>query len=309
MNTHQMPNLFLAGVEKAGTSFLYDLLAQHSQIFAPSVKEPRIFLEGIWNDKGDMSWGEYRELFREAEGEQYLLDGSPLYFYYEEAMRRIYEETDGEGKMIVVLRDPIGRAYSHYQMMLTLGSVPRMSFSDLFARSTNESHPDFESTAPFRHLFSRSLYHDSLAAAYSIFSREQVLCLVFEELKSDWVKGCDQIFEFLGLDAELVDLDSSRRNTGYGVKGNVGRSLVSMALKCGRPLKQMIPVGVYDRMKTGVMRSGELLSKLETTPELDDWERLEEIKGYYAEDVAKLSEAMSVSLDWLQQEKKEAVSN
>tara|TARA_R110002096_G_scaffold164099_1_gene331767 strand:- start:1329 stop:2264 length:936 start_codon:yes stop_codon:yes gene_type:complete len=302
MKHHRMPNLYLSGVEKAGTSFLYDLIAQHSQIFAPKVKEPRVFLEGIWNDKGDMSWGEYEELYRAVEGERYILDGSPLYFYYEEAMRRISEEANGEATMIVVLRDPISRAYSHYQMMLTLGSVPRLSFSELFSRSTNEDHEEFESTAPYRHLFSRSLYHKSLEAAYSIFSQEQVLCLVFEELKQDWVTGCRQIFEFLGLENESVDLNSSRRNTGYGVKGSVGRSLVSMALKCGRPLKQIIPVGVYDRMKTSVMRSGELLSKLEPTPELDDWELLEEMKSYYADDVDNLAEILGGRPAWLLQE-------
>ncbi len=301
MATGKIPNLFISGVEKAGTSFLYDLLAQHSDIFAPSIKEPRAFLEGIWNDQEDMEWSEYTSLFKDANEETYLLDGSPLYFYYEKAMQRISRETDGKAKMVVVFRDPIDRAYSHYQMMLTLGSVPRQSFSELFTYCTDRGHSKHESTSPYRHLFTRSLYHNSLKAAYSIFSEEQVLCLVFEELKQDWSKGCERIFDFLDLDAQLVDLSRSRRNTGYGVKGVVGRSLVSIALKCGRPLKQMVPVDMYDRMKNGVMRSGELLSKFEPTPEHDDWSRLEEIKEFYAGDVEKLSSLLGSRPAWLLQ--------
>lgn len=301
MRAHSIPNLYIAGVEKAGTSFLYDLLAQHPQIFAPDEKEPRSFLEGVSNDRVKVDWSEYLDLFHEQDEFRYRIDGSPFYFYYDEAMRRISAETDGNAKILVVLRDPIGRAYSHYQMMFSNGGVPRLSFSELFSRSTDKSHSFYETAESYRHVFTRSLYHKRLETAYKTFSKEQVLCLVFEDLKTDWNKGCDRIFDFLELEKCAVDLSLSRRNAGYGVKGFFGRSLVSWAQSCGRSWKPVIPINMYDRMKNGVMRSGELLSKIEPTPELGDWDRLDEMKSYYADDVEKLSAVLGMRPNWLEQ--------
>lgn len=133
-----MPNLFVIGAMKAGTTALFSILSQHPEIYTPSIKEPNHFCSDLWEASkhisvcSDMYLHEssvkgkhnalvmldshYRRLYEGVSGRhRYVVDSSPLYLRSLAAAKRIYEH-NSRAKLICLVRDPIDRAISHYQM-------------------------------------------------------------------------------------------------------------------------------------------------------------------------------------------------
>src|SRR5215471_17472744 len=119
------PNFFLAGAPKAGTTSLYHYLAQHPQIFMSPVKEPCFFASEVrpenfadpsdWQpaDHLPTTWGAYLELFREADHQPAVGEGSVCYLWSASAPANIAARIP-HARIVLVLRDPADRTFSQY---------------------------------------------------------------------------------------------------------------------------------------------------------------------------------------------------
>ncbi|ORJ58776.1 sulfotransferase domain-containing protein [Geothermobacter hydrogeniphilus] len=106
------PNFMCIGAAKSGTTTLYDILRQHDDIYLPSYKEPHFF--DI--DKNYRNGIEYylEEYYSTLQGERAVGDFTPSYLLFSKCAERIYH-TFGEGmKFVIILRNPVDRAYSQY---------------------------------------------------------------------------------------------------------------------------------------------------------------------------------------------------
>lgn len=155
-------NLFLVGAMKAGTTSLSEMLSQHSQVFLSPIKEPHYFVDNLpkhiyepsrffdldtyFNENfpeplhiAKISKQEhYEKLFAIAGSEhQYLADASTGYLHAPEAAEKIYNY-NSNAKIIVLVRDPLKRAFSHYKMNLGMGRT-KNSFSQEM-KSDIETH-------------------------------------------------------------------------------------------------------------------------------------------------------------------------
>lgn len=113
-----LPNFLIVGAARGGTTFLYHHLKQHPDVFMPAFKEPHFFVCEMvrgrlrqWVD----SYEEYLSLFRNGGGRKLRGEASVFYLYYHDvAIREIHRYLGTEVKIIIVLRNPIERAYSAY---------------------------------------------------------------------------------------------------------------------------------------------------------------------------------------------------
>ena len=130
------PDALIIGAPKAGTSALHAALAQHPQIYASPVKEPKYYMgwdapppsyAGPGDPHSNKEWiwrrEDYRALFSGAPGDAVRLESTPFYLYMPGARRRIAEELP-EAKLIVIVRDPIDRAYSNWMHLWVDGLEP-----------------------------------------------------------------------------------------------------------------------------------------------------------------------------------------
>ena len=126
-----LPNFLIIGSAKGGTSSLHYYLRQHPQIFMPDLKEPRFFaLEGgilnFQNPDSAINYNsittlrEYESLFANVTNELGIGEASPLYLYSEKAARRIKHYVP-DAKLMVILRNPVDRAFSCYTHLLREG--------------------------------------------------------------------------------------------------------------------------------------------------------------------------------------------
>ncbi len=194
------PNFFIGGVTKSGTTSLYEYLRQHPQVFMSAVKAPCFFSRMAQKHVHQRitQEQEYLKLFRGAESAKAIGEASADYLWDETAPYRIREKIPN-AKNILILRDPIDRAYSHYLHKVRFGVEGCSSFYD--ALFGEHGH----------YYVAMGLYFSQVKRYFGVFGRDQVLVLMFEDLKRKPIDLLNNIADFLGIDREpfrhiLVDV-------------------------------------------------------------------------------------------------------
>ena len=218
--SHSNPVDFLiVGAAKSGTSTLFDTLGQHPGIFIPERKECRYFScmpgdfvgpEPISANDIIRSFEEYQNLFNTAEPGQLRGDVSPDYlFYYQSAVPKILNELNAQVPIIIVLRNPIDRAYSNY-LQKVRDRLEKMVFEDALDAEAERRAANWAWGWGY---VEGGLYAEPVKAYLDNF--ERVLLLLFEE---DIVTGraTGKILNFLNLEPCREGPDNVQANiSGY----------------------------------------------------------------------------------------------
>lgn len=187
-----LPNFLVIGAEKAGTTWLYEVLRQHPHVFLPDTKELCYFNRLDSNlqvsdyfHRLDRSW--YEEFFSEHRNQPAIGDVSPMYLCDDAAPARIAATLPG-AKLIAILRDPVERAHSHYWMARNKEHLTE-SFAEVIARKDEA-------------VIKRGLYGEQLEVYFSLFSPSQILILIFEEVMADRREALARVCRFIGVDED-----------------------------------------------------------------------------------------------------------
>lgn len=190
------PNFFVVGAPKAGTTFLFELLKGHPDVFVPRVKEPHFF-----STYPAITFDEYRGLYARAQGFPIIADFSPFYLSDPSAHQRI-REVSPDARIIILLRDPVARAHSHYLMYRRTGTEPEASFLKALQRyfespgRGDESCRDWKSS---REYVEAGMYCDQLSRYLEAFGQRQVQVLLLDDLTSRPRETILQVAQHLGI--------------------------------------------------------------------------------------------------------------
>jgi hypothetical protein len=208
-----LPDFIIIGVQKGGTTSLYRYLIEHPSIAPIYVKEPHFF--DIYFHKR-LGW--YRAHFptlaekyaaQLVRGQKFLTgEASPYYLLHPLAAKRV-AETLPHVKLIVLLRNPVDRAYSQYQHQRRQPGVEPLSFEEAIEREAErlageeEKMLQDERYASFNHrhysYLARGTYIEQLPRWMKMFPREQFLILKSEDLFSNPAAIVAQTLEFLNI--------------------------------------------------------------------------------------------------------------
>lgn len=212
MNRDTWPNFFIVGAAKAGTTSLYAYLREHPQVFMSRVKEPHFFSkvnplpEQRHIVTSITSESKYLDLFRDANGLKAIGEASPSYLWTKEAPQRI-RETIPKARIIILLRDPIDRAYSHYLMDVREG-FQRLPFHEAITQDFKKKEKGWGVS----HLYiDLGLYYHQVNRYFAVFPREQVLVLKFDNLTRDSRGLLLKVAQFLGIDTLPINHISVER--------------------------------------------------------------------------------------------------
>jgi hypothetical protein len=207
------PDVVIIGAPKAGTSALHAALAQHPQIYASPVKEPKYYMcwdapppayRGPGDAHSNQEWiwrrADYEALFRGAPEDAVRLESTPFYLYMRGARRRIAEELP-EAKLIVIVRDPIDRAYSNWMHLWVDGLEP---ISDFVEAWHAEDHRVAAGWAPFWHYQRLGRYGEQLADLFELVERKRVFVLRYWQLVSHPDETLNRVARFLGIAEDQV---------------------------------------------------------------------------------------------------------
>lgn len=282
------PNFFIAGAPKAGTSSLHAYLQAVPGIFMSRIKEPNYFSRVIVPDDHPVrpirDKAKYLALFAGATSERVVGEASPTYLADPEAPRLI-RQVAPDSRVLISLRDPVERAFSHYLMMRNNG-MAKASFLDEIRRGLNlQSQRSLVLLRP-----DVGLYHEQVKRHLDTFGAAQVKVILFEEFMADAKGGLGQILEFLGIRHDLGSFNAPAYRRFAEVRGPVVRYLFG-----NRSVARASEVLVSPRLRKWVrdrflVRSA---AKPEMEPEARAW-----LTDYYRDDVRNLAALLGRTLPW-----------
>jgi hypothetical protein len=257
-----MPNFFVIGAAKSGTTSVYHYLAQHPQVFMCPRKEPRFFALGddgklpdlgpgihhLW-EQAVKDLGAYRSLFDGVHGERAIGEATPLYLSSEGAPRRIYEQVP-DAKLIVILRHPVEMSYSAFMMTRRAGFEPIVDYPEAVPLDGDEQTMGWR----WRLYVYQALYGRHLRRYLAYFDRQQISVHLYDDLRVDVLGVLKEMFRFLDVDEGFVPDTSVQHNVGLQPRSSVVEKVITGHGPVIRLLWRTIPGGAQQRLRGALER-------------------------------------------------------
>ncbi len=203
----------VGGTMKGGTSALNAFLDQHPEIRMASGKEAHFFdTDEHFRDGARPDYELYHRQFAPGPNTRLLGDATPIYLYWEPVPARVMAYNP-RMKWVLLLRQPVERAYSHWNMLRQNGHEP-LEFADAVALEPWRRTGLSGQCRVFSYL-DRGFYARQLRRLFRLVPRRQVLVLRSEELRRDHHVTLERIFAFLGVDRGVRIEPAAIHQRGY----------------------------------------------------------------------------------------------
>lgn len=293
------PNFIIAGFPKCGTTSLHHYLSEHPQIFMPSQKELHFFtyeiLSKLKNGPKDgavkktqiQDPKKYLDFYRNVKNEIAVGDASPSYINYPNQFLKIKEYLE-DPKFIIVLRDPINRAYSNY-LHLKREQRETLTFKEAVNRENKRIKDKY---SDFWYYKFNSTYYDKILKAKETF--KEVLIITSEELNENHVATMKKVYKFLDVDCNFITKRKSNRfNKGGYYKKNLFTKIIFQPSKFKNLIKKVIKP--TPSLKILLARVASLFRA--KTEEIDE-ETVLYLTKHFREDVKKLKSLNINTSNW-----------
>ncbi|MBC8047525.1 MAG: sulfotransferase domain-containing protein [Fimbriimonadaceae bacterium] len=223
----KLPTFIVVGANKGGTTSLYHYLKQHPEVYLSPLKEPHYFSKDIdvnlFNHEfaqnklqdiekyvnGDMqheyhaafvrNWEQYKKLYKNVEHQTGIGELSTSYLYSTVAAEEI-KNVLPECKIIICLRNPIDRAYSHYRMNIWTGNNNEFDFYKALQQDFHHK-PKVWGNA---HLYVEiGQYYEQVKRYLDVFGKENVKIIFTEDMKESPQQVIKGLYEFIGVDSNF----------------------------------------------------------------------------------------------------------
>jgi hypothetical protein len=296
----KVPDFFIVGHPKSGTSALYRMLRAHPQVHMPR-KEPAFFVPELRNTRrytGGID--DYLALFATAGPEQLIGEATTLYLFSHGAAARI-AEAQPEAQIIAILREPASFLHSLHLQMLQSNVEDERDLRKAIglegARAEGRSIPR-NSARPQSLAYSEHVrYTEQLRRYHAAFPREQVLVLIYEEFRADNEGTVREVLRFLELD-DAGPVDVVEANPTVGVRSprayQAVRSLYLGRSPGTRALKGAIKAITPQRLRRHAL--GRTHAAQWGAPPPADPELMRELRHRYRAEVEAVSEYLDRDL-------------
>ena len=278
----RLPDFIGVGAPRCGTTWLSSLLSQHPGIYMnPNFKEIHFFDN---NYERGLAW--YSRFFKDQPPDKVCGEFTPSYMHLENGIQRIHQMKP-DAKIIVVLRDPVQRAYSHY--------MQRKSFT----RGLASLESIIEGNS--KQLLDFGEYGRQLKEIYGFFPREQVHVIVFEEMVSAPQACLLGLMSFLGVEPIELDLDQAPKNALTDAHSFLVKRLIRGLQSLGRRY------AIFDQLWFQIFPGRLIINRIrrwnqKALPEFKEnmspaTQRI--LQDYYAEDTKQLEMLLGRTIDWV----------
>lgn len=295
----KLPNFLVVGAAKCGTSSLHKYLDQHPSVFMSKVKEPRFISSQVTpfplNGPGDHkveSWyvkkyDDYVKLFEGAEGYPAVGESSADTLYFYKGTIPVIKQYLGEPKIIIMLRNPVKRAFSSYQHLVR-DLREDLSFEAGLKEEPNRIQNNWEL---IYHYTAASLYYDSVKAFMDNFA--QVKVVLNEDLEKTPKLFLRDVFRFLDVEPDY-DVNTDIR---YNISGKPKSQWIhqfffegNMARRLARPLVRRL-FSPETRVRIAQKIQEKNLTRLTINPETK-----KRLQAYFEDDIRKLEQLLNRDL-------------
>jgi Sulfotransferase family len=315
MNMIKFPDFYITGTVKGGTTSLYNYLYEHPDIYMCPVKEPHFFSTDIdpstfreqYRKMVNVDIDEYirngidsrlvssafvreektyLQLFGNVKPSQIMGESSTSYLISKEAASNIYKRNP-DAKIIIMLRDPVKRAYSHYLMNYRSGSVKGAFQVEL----EKDMHAEPKGWGRTRLYADHGFYYEQVKRYLDIFGADKVKIILNEDLSSDTAAVVQDTYSFLGVNPDFHGEFHERHNSATIPVSSFARFLLRQA-ELIRVASKIIPKPIRNSIYRNMLVTNNI-------PQLDD-ESKKLLVNIYKDDTKKLQDLIGRDLShWL----------
>ena len=221
-----LPDFIIIGAMKSGTTSLYYNICQHQNVFEAAYDEI-----GFFDDNYELGLNWYRSMFptifqkyiSKLKHQKFLTgEDTPFYFWKEDAVNRINKILPNV-KLIIILRNPIDRAYSNYTDRINQGKELN-SFEEVIEREINLIKKNGEKNSKSNQIIdiikepaylAKGIYVNQLELWIKKFPLNQFHILSTEEMANNPNKTLQKVFEFLEIPKENIKTPQKRKKKKY----------------------------------------------------------------------------------------------
>lgn len=280
------PNFFIVGATRCGTSSLYEYLNKTSGIFMSEIKEPAFFSISITRRKPVDDEDEYLKLFQNSKIDQPIGEASTRYFIDPKSPLLIKQKIP-QAKIIILLRDPVERAFSSYLYYLRRENP--QSFHDVMKKSMET---DLSGDYLLCLVIKGGLYYESVKKYIDVFGSDSVKILFYEEFFSDIENNFKDLLRFLEIESKPPEIINKIYNEYKKPKNKTSKLILTIDDIFWKTGFKSIFTFLPDRknLENKHLKSGE-------KPKMSKNEKHELIK-FYANDVKNLQVLLGRDLPW-----------
>lgn len=276
---------------KAGTTSLYYYLKEVPGIYMSPNKEPNYFAaEDIASSSKIVirDKGKYLSLFANADDQVVIGEASTTYLYSGQAPNRIHEVVP-EAKIVIILRDPVERAFSQYLSNVrnkNLG-VHKMSFLEAVKKDYNSKYKGIGTSILY---IERGLYFEQVKRYFDLFGRSQVKVLIFEDYIKNAEERLKEVLEFLNVKADIPTNTNQTYNKFFMPSNPVSHSIIA-SKKLAKAARLLPESGLKTYLRKLLLHSSR------SKPKVPDDARTF-LGSIFADDVNKLEGLLGQILPW-----------
>ena len=292
-----LPTFLIVGVQKAGTTSIYNYLQEHPQVFMSRIKETN-FLEQDWesfppekqNKNGIITLEDYAALFADVTDEIAIGEASPNYlFHYESSAARIKKYVP-DAKLIVVLRNPVERAYSDYLMHIRDAiSTKVMSFSEQIDKRAHKSF-----------IIRKGFYATPVKYYMDRFDKDQIKVYLYDDLVRDPQQFMEEFYVDIGVEPFQPNVSKKVQQAKIPKNQTINNLLQSknpLRAFVANTLKTVVPLETRQKIRDRLINLNSK-SKKEMPLSSEDRQKLIDL---YREDILQLQDLIDRDLSrWLQ---------
>lgn len=250
-----IPNFVLAGAAKSGTTSLVHYLRQHPDVFVSRHKEPHYFLfkddppafRGPGDDSANGTYvtdeSDYSKCFDSVRNESAVGEASVFYLYQPRSIHNALEHNP-DMRIVLILRDPVDRAYSAYSHLVRDGRET-LDFASALDAEPARACDNWEYCW---HYEAVSRYATQLAEVKALVPPSQLCVVLYEDLRRSPDAVVREIYRFLGVDESFSPNTSLRLNASGQPRSQVINRLIHAGEhRWKTPLQRVIPhrLGVW----------------------------------------------------------------
>ncbi len=297
-----LPNFLIVGVQKAGTTSLYNYLREHPQVYMSPVKETEFlsYKPPLDSESASLSATDlltrggrkriltieaYRELFDGVQDEIAIGEASPNYLFLHEQSVPMIKKYVPDAKLIVVLRNPVERAYSDYLMNVRELVGNRKPLAEQVVSSAQSSYT-----------LLKGRYYAGIKHFLEAFAPEQIQILMHSDLTKDSDRFMSQLYDFIGVDSSFKANTQKRQQTAQVPKNqNINKLLRTrnpLRSAAGAVLRAVMPEAQRQKLRSRLIAANS--QGKEGLPLTDEDRRL--LENYYREDILRLQDLIDTDL-------------
>ena len=300
-----LPNTFLIGTQKSGSTSLYDWVSQHPEVCADlGLKDFSFFVKDRYYEKG-LSYLS-NMILDIYDNEKIVLHGSVQYIYYKKGLERL-KNNFPEGKFILILRNPVERLFSSFTSCtkMQIENEKNILVASIDKRNERLSSSDYDIRSQLTYI-DHGLYAKQLELFLSFFNREQLFVCFYEDMRNNPTKLIKDLYSFLNINTNFIPKFDVLNKTGIGLRSlflqkilfrNISLQSSIRRFFINKIVNPFFPLNKRHKLKWRIKEWNSIKNENSELKDSISHKEKEKLLTYFISDIEKLEQILQINLD------------